>query len=113
MSSLGKQGIQQVSQLCAQKAHYLAEKLNALEDVSVAFQHPYFNEFAIDLPIPAREVIHQLLEANLFAGVDLGSLYQGYENRLLVAVTEKRTKADLDQYVTALSSVLSSASSPV
>ena len=113
MSSLGKQGIQKVSELCAQKAHYLAEKLNAIDDVSVAFQQPYFNEFVIDLPIPAKEVIHELLEADLFAGVDLGSLYDGHKNKLLVAVTEKRTKSDLDNYVTALSNVLSSASSPV
>ena len=106
MSSLGKQGIRNVANLSTQKAHYLAEKLSEIPEVSPSFNQPYFNEFAIDLPVSASTIVHHMVEKDIFAGIDLGKKYAGMENRLLVAVTEKRTRDELDKYVNSLSDVL-------
>jgi len=106
MSSLGKAGIRQVANLCTQKAHYLARHLTETTAANLAYTHPFFNEFVLDLPIPAGEVISRMLQMNIFAGIDLGKKYPGMENRLLVAVTEKRTREELDAYVAALTQVL-------
>lgn len=107
MSSLGKQGLRQVASLCTQKAHYLARHLTASNDVSLAFISPFFNEFVLELPVPAEEIISDMLSENIFAGIDLGKKYPGMGNRLLVAVTEKRTRAELDSYISAFERIMS------
>ncbi|HKJ69647.1 MAG TPA: aminomethyl-transferring glycine dehydrogenase subunit GcvPA [bacterium] len=99
MSSLGKQGIRQVANLCTRKAYYLAKNLSALDQISLVYAQPFFNEFVLDLPVPAHEAVRHMLTENIFAGIALSDKYEGQENRLLVAVTEKRTKVELDHYV--------------
>jgi len=107
MSSVGKEGIRDVANLCVQKAHYLAERLSDIEGVSLAFNRPFFNEFVLDLPVPADRVIDSMLEEDIFIGIDLGKKYQGYEKKLLVAVTEKRTREELDRCSEAFGEVMS------
>ena len=62
----------------------------------------YFNEFVLELPARADRVIHRLLEKNIAAGFPLDRYYEGMENSLLVAVTEKRTKEEIDYLAHAL-----------
>lgn len=109
MSSLGKQGIRQVANLCTQKAHYLARNLTALDQISLAYSQPFFNEFVLELPVPADQAIQHMLTENIFAGIPLSDKYAGQENRLLVAVTEKRTKEELDRYVMTMKKMVESA----
>ncbi|MBS1271492.1 MAG: putative glycine dehydrogenase (decarboxylating) subunit 1 [Candidatus Marinimicrobia bacterium] len=112
MSSLGNEGIRHVSSLNTQKAHYLAEQLSEIDGVSLEFPHPFYNEFVVKLPVPAKEVITAMLAEDIFAGIDPGKKYEGFENRLLIAVTEKRTRNELDAYVKGLKKVLKGKSMP-
>lgn len=102
LSLLGKEGLQQVATQSAQKAHYLAGKIAALPGFSLKYKAPFFREFVVETPIPAAAVIERMLEHKLFAGYDLA--VHG-ETGLLVAVTEKRTKAELDSFVDKLEGI--------
>jgi len=95
LSLLGKEGLQQVAVQSAQKAHYLAGKIAALPGFFLKFSSPYFREFVVETPIPAAVVVERMLEKKVFAGYDLAA--HG-ETGLLVAVTEKRTKEELDSF---------------
>jgi glycine dehydrogenase subunit 1 len=96
LSLLGKEGIRDVAQRSMQKAHYLAEKIAALPGYSLKFGAPFFSEFVVETPVAASEIIDGLLSKKFFAGVDLTPYG---ENGLLVAVTEKRTREELDAFV--------------
>lgn len=96
LSLLGKQGIVEVAEQSALKSHYLAEKIAGIPGFSLKYSSPFFREFVVDTPVAAREVICKLLEKKIFAGCDLSE----YDDAgLLVAVTEKRTKEELDAFV--------------
>ena len=96
LSLLGKEGIRDVAQRSMQKAHYLAEKITALPGYSLKFSAPFFNEFVVETPVASSEIIDSLLSKKFFAGVDLAPYG---ENGLLVAVTEKRSREELDAFV--------------
>jgi len=79
-----------------QKAHYLAEKIAALPGYSIRFDQPFFREFVVETPVAPSVVIEKMLEKKVFAGHDLSACG---ESGLLVAVTEKRTRQELDLFV--------------
>lgn len=107
LSVLGKQGLRRVANLCLQKAHYLARRLTELPGVQMVYPRArFFKEFAISLPRPAEEVVQALLPDYL-AGLPLSRYEQGREHHLLVAVTEKRTRQEIDDFVQALRRALS------
>jgi glycine dehydrogenase subunit 1 len=95
LSLLGKQGLREVAGQSALKAHYLAGRIAALPGFSLKYGAPFFREFVIDTPIPASDIIDALLEKGIFAGYDLSA---SGESGLLVAVTEKRTREELDRF---------------
>ena len=95
LSLLGKQGVREVAAQSATKAHYLAQKIAAIPGFSLKYRSPFFREFVVEMPIPAGEVISRMLEKKLFAGYDLAA---HDETGMLIAVTEKRTLAELDSF---------------
>jgi glycine dehydrogenase subunit 1 len=95
-ASLGKQGFEDLAALNFDKAEYAKGLFSGIKGVSVANAGPTFNEFTLTLPKPAGEVVERLLDAGVAAGVPLGSYYPGMEHALVVTVTEKRTKAEID-----------------
>lgn len=101
LSLLGKQGIAEVSSQSLSKAHYLAERIAALPGYSLRYGAPFFREFVIDTPVPAATIIEQLVERKIFAGCDLSRFD---DEGLLLAVTEKRTREELDRFVAELAS---------
>ena len=106
LSLLGKQGLHDLAQLCATKAEYAKQRLSAVPGVCVKRSAPTFNEFTLELPIDASEVVARLVDKGIAAGFPLGRYYKGMENYLLVAVTEKRTRAEIGHLAEALESVL-------
>jgi glycine dehydrogenase subunit 1 len=102
LSLLGKEGIREVAEQCALKAHYLADAISELPGYRLRFGSPFFREFVLDTPLPAAEIIGALLDKGIFAGYDLSACGG---NGLLVAVTEKRTRAELDSFVQALAAL--------
>ncbi len=102
LSLLGKDGLIEAATQSTQKAHFLANEIASIPGFSLCYPDtPFFKEFAIHCPVSAQRVIQDMLNKHIFAGVDLKSY--GYdENTLLIAVTEKRTRAELENYATAL-----------
>ncbi len=105
LATVGKEGIKEIANLCLQKAHYLAAELIQIPGVEMAGPAPFFKEFTIRLPVEARKVISEGLHHKLFAGINLEQ--SGLKNHLLIAVTEKRSRADLDLFISFMKEVLS------
>jgi len=106
LSFLGKQGLRDVAELCAAKAAYTRERLLAIPGVAARFDAPFFNEFVIDLPREAGDVIGKLIEKGLAAGFPLERYYPDMANSMLIAVTEKRTREEIGMLADALEGIL-------
>jgi len=107
MSLMGKQGLREVAQVCADRSDYARQRLLEIPGVSMQFPNRwYFNEFVISLPIAAEKVIRSLFTRGIAAGFPLGRYWPEMNNCLLVAVTEKRTKEDIDFLAHALEVIL-------
>ena len=74
--------------------------------MTVITHSPTFNEFTLELPKPADQVVARLLDAGIAAGVPLGGYYPGMENCLVVTVTEKRSREEIDRLAAKLQEVL-------
>lgn len=105
MSIMGKEGIYKVAELSTQKSHYLAEQISELSGFEVMFGSPFFKEFVVKTPVDPSIIIESLLEENIFAGIDLSGFDYGIDNGLLICVTEKRTKEEMDRFVELLGGV--------
>jgi glycine dehydrogenase subunit 1 len=99
LSLLGKSGIKKVAFLCLQKSHYVFDEITRIEGFKKRFDAPFFKEFVVETPIPPKRIIRSLMKRNLFAGIDLARFDRKLKNCLLVCVTEKRTKEEIDYLV--------------
>ncbi|UCF97906.1 MAG: aminomethyl-transferring glycine dehydrogenase subunit GcvPA [Spirochaetaceae bacterium] len=107
LAALGKRGIREVAEQNLRKAHYLQTRLLEATNAEALFARPFFNEFPIVLPKRAAEVLPRMEESGFYAGVDLHRLDPTVSDRtMLVAVTERRTREEMDRYVKALKEVL-------
>jgi len=106
MTVLGKQGLKDLADVNLQKAEYCRRELEKIEGVEVKRSAPTFNEFTVQLPCSADRVIELMIEEGFAAGFPLGRYYSDMENYLIVAVTEKRSKDEIDQYVDSFKSVV-------
>lgn len=97
LSVLGKHGFKQVSNLCYQKAHYAAEQIAAIDGFEVMFpETPFFHEFVVKCKQPVDELLEHLLEHDIFGGFKLENDYPELQNCLMLAVTEKISREDID-----------------
>lgn len=103
LALMGKNGIRQVAELCSQKAHYLAEQLQSI-GVLPLFKAPFFKEFAVKLPVDPQRLNKFLLSKGFLGGLPLRRYYPELVNGWLLAVTEKRTKKEIDTFVAAIQS---------
>ena len=99
LALMGKYGIKQVANLCVQKSHYLADKIAELDGFDLAFAKPFFKEFVIKTSCPAEQVVAEMQSEGFFAGIPLKESDVAANNLLLCAVTEKRTKEEMDKFV--------------
>jgi glycine dehydrogenase subunit 1 len=102
MSTLGKNGMRQVAELCYHKAHYAAKQLAEIPGVSLWSDTPFFNEFVIECPRPVAEINEHMLEYGILGGYDLSQDYPQLKNHMLIAVTEMNTKEEIDLLVSVL-----------
>jgi glycine dehydrogenase subunit 1 len=102
VATLGKQGLIDAGELSTAKAHYAAERLGAIPGVSLRFPAPFFKEFTLKLPVSPDRVVGKLLKQRILAGVPLKRFARNLGDCLLVAVTEKRTRAEIDHFADAL-----------
>ena len=106
LSLLGEDGFSKVAGLNAAKAHYLADQLCRIDGVRLARSAPFFNEFLLELPCSARLLIQRLASQGIFPGLDLSADFPALTNCLLVAVTEVKTRAELDRMAQVMRSEL-------
>lgn len=100
LALMGKNGLKQVAGLCLKNAHYLAEKIATLSNYSLVYEKtPFFNEFVIKTPVPAEKIVTAGLEKGFFAGINLGKFSADWEDHLLIAVTEKRSLQEMDDFI--------------
>jgi glycine dehydrogenase subunit 1 len=105
LSLLGKSGLRQVAELNYHKAHYAATSIAALKGYELPYDSPFFNEFVVQCPRSVADTNEYLLENGILGGYDLGKVYEGMENFMLVAVTEKVNRSEIDYLVHLLSEV--------
>jgi glycine dehydrogenase subunit 1 len=102
LSWLGPQGLREVGGTCLSLAGYAKERLG----LPLAFpDKPTFKEFAVRLGRPAREVIAAAREHGVHPGYPIGRDYEDMDDVLLIAVTEKRSPADIDRLAQVLAEV--------
>src|SRR5262249_6516213 len=87
-------------------------RLAAIPGVSLLHHQPVVREFAVALSAPVEAVIAECRERGINPGHPLGRDYPEFDDGLLVAITEQRTRADIDRLADALSEALSAAGAP-
>ena len=114
MSLMGPQGIRETALDCHRKTNELRQRLLGHVGVTEFFSGPTFHEFALRLPVPAAQVIDYMMQRRILAGLNMadfvGQDIEHASNGLLIAVTEKRTEAELDEYVSVFGEALKAVS---
>ncbi len=103
---MGKRGLRKVGELSVAKAHYAAKTFAAVPGVRLRYGAPFFKEFTLELPKSPERVVKRLMKEKILAGVPLKTLDRPHKDCLLVAVTEKRTKDEIDAYAAALAAAV-------
>lgn len=106
MSLIGRDGLVNMAELCFNKSEYLKEQLSTIKGVSICNTQPTFNEFVIRTPLSADDLLAKLSDKGFYAGINLSALYENRNNEVLISVTEKRTKEEMDSLVHAIGDVL-------
>lgn len=96
LSLLGKNGLKSVSELCFQKAHYAAEKINKIQGFHVEKDHVFFNEFPVKCPKDPKLINEFLLEEGVLGGFILADYYPDFKDSMLIAITENNSKESID-----------------
>jgi glycine dehydrogenase subunit 1 len=113
---LGTNGLREVATRCAQGAHFLCDEALKIDGVTAASSQPFFREFALRLTRNATEVLSRMagdgvlggLAVSALTGGDDVSVHSGIENVLLVTVTERRTREQIEHYVDVLRKAVNS-----
>lgn len=106
LSLLGPQGLREVSELACRNAHYAAEQLTRVLGLDLMFSAPFFKEFVIRVKGGVDRMLHRAAAAGFDLGPELKRFTwpdgEAFTEGFLVAVTEKRTRSDIDRLVKAL-----------
>lgn len=105
LTTMGKQGLKEVAYQSMQKAHYAFNEIIKSDKYKPVFNKPFFKEFVIQAQQSASIINHNLLESNIIGGYDIEINYPDHKNALLLCVTEKRTKSEIDKLVTAMEGI--------
>ncbi len=96
LSWLGKQGYPELGELLLRRTDYARERLTALEGVEALHDQPVVREFAVRLDAPVERVLERCWAQGVNPGYPLARDYPEYEDGLLVAITEQRSRAEID-----------------
>jgi glycine dehydrogenase subunit 1 len=109
LSWLGRRGFVELGELLARRTAYAVERLTAVEGVELVHDAPVFREFAVRLPVDVTEALDRVAEEGIAAGYWLGREYAEYQDGLLVALTERRSREDIDRLAEALERAIDAA----
>ncbi len=113
MSWLGRRGIVELVELMLQRTAYARDRLRAIDGVTELHDRPVVREFAIELDAPVEPVIARCREQGINPGYQLGHDYPEHPDGLLVAITERRTRADIDRLADVLEAAVAAESKAV
>lgn len=102
LSTMGRRGMREVAEQNAQKAHYAAKRIAAVDGYRLRFSAPFFNEFVVSCPKPSEEILRKLAGKKIIGGLALSRFFPELENEILMCVTETTTKDEIDSLVEAL-----------
>ena len=102
LSWLGRAGIVELGELLVQRTAYARRTLGALEGVELLHEQPVVREFAVRLDAPVADVVERCAAEGVNPGYPLAGDYDEFGDGLLVAITEQRSKADIDRLATVL-----------
>jgi glycine dehydrogenase subunit 1 len=103
LSWLGKRGLVELGELLVQRTAYARDRLAATDGVELVHEAPVVREFAVRLHAPVGEVLDLCAAEGIAAGYPLGREYPEHEDGLLVAITERRTREEIDRLADSLS----------
>ena len=109
LAVVGPTGLRQAAELSTRKAHYAAERLASVPGLSRAFATPFFKEFVVKSAKAPALVLAEVGQLGYHGGIALGRWYPELADGILIAVTEKRTKAEIDGLAEAYGKALRSA----
>jgi glycine dehydrogenase subunit 1 len=112
LSWLGRRGLVELGELLLQRTHYARTKLTAIDGVEALHEQPVVREFAVRLAAPVDKVIARCQDAGINPGFALGREYDEHPDGLLVAITEQRSKADVDRLVDILGAAVAAEAHP-
>lgn len=105
LTTLGKEGIKEVASHSLKKAYYAYKELIKSDKFKPLFNKPFFKEFAIISHIPSEAINENLKKNGILGGFDLEQQYPHLKNSLLICVTEKRNKTEIDKLVKVMEEV--------
>lgn len=105
MVTLGKEGLREVAEQSAKKAHYAFEQMTKSGKYKPLFDKPFFKEFAVTSDVDTAHLTEELRKADIIGGYDLGKSYPQFEGGVLYAVTEKRTKEEIDKLTSVMEGI--------
>jgi glycine dehydrogenase subunit 1 len=106
---LGKRGFVELGELLARRTAYARDRLAALDGVELLHDAPVVREFAVRLDAPVAAVLDRCAAEGIGAGYPLGREYPEHEDGLLVAITERRSRGDIDRLAEALEEAIRAA----
>jgi glycine dehydrogenase subunit 1 len=101
---LGTAGLQELALRCARGTRYARDALLAIDGVEPLNSAPIFREFAVTTPTPGEVIVERMAEEGFLAGIPLGEEYG--ERGLLISVTERRTRDEIDAFAAAFEKVI-------
>ena len=104
---LGRQGYRELGELLVRRTAYARERLSTVEGVELLHEAPVAREFALRIEAPVAAVLERCAERGIAAGYPLARDYPEYEDGLLLAITERRTREQIDQLAEALGAAIS------
>jgi glycine dehydrogenase subunit 1 len=106
LETMGRRGVQEAAQQCAQKAHYAAREIAKLARFSLPYSAPFFNEFVVRAPVAATDLLERLArEKGIDAGIALSRFNSDRPHDFLVCVTETNTREQIDALIEGLRSL--------
>jgi glycine dehydrogenase subunit 1 len=99
---LGRRGIVELGELLVRRTAYARERLAAIDGVELLHEAPVAREFAVRVDAPVAEVLDRVSEEGIAAGYPLAREYPEFEDGLLIAITERRSREDIDRLADAL-----------
>ena len=102
MAAMGRQGLAGVASQCFDKAHYAARQIAGLDGFELRFAAPFFKEFVVRTTRNVESVLDRCRRQSILAGVPLARFHPQHGDCFLVAVTEKRTRQEIDRLVLSL-----------